>query len=72
MGVDLTDYNNDGWPALMTTDLAKQRFVSYLNGKDGSFTFASDTNGIGGMTLTHSGWGSGSLTMTLKVERTCS
>jgi len=57
MGVDFADYNNDGWPDLVVTDLANQRYALYQNNGDGSFTYASSTTGIGQMTLSHSGWG---------------
>jgi enediyne biosynthesis protein E4 len=57
MGVDFADYNNDGWPDLVVTDLANQRYALYQNNGDGSFTYASNTAGIGQMTLSHSGWG---------------
>jgi hypothetical protein len=57
MGVDLADYNNDGWPDLIVTDLANQRYALYQNNGDGSFTYASQIHGIGRMTMTHSGWG---------------
>jgi len=57
MGVDFADYNNDGWPDLVVTDLANQRYALYQNNGDGSFTYASSTAGIGQMTLSHSGWG---------------
>jgi len=57
MGVDFADYNNDGWPDLVVTDLANQRYALYQNNGDGSFTYASMTTGISRMTLMHSGWG---------------
>src|SRR5229473_2364947 len=57
MGVDFADYNNDGWPDLVVTDLANQRYALYQNNGDGSFTYASNTSGIGQMTMAHSGWG---------------
>ena len=57
MGVDFSDYNNDGWPDLVVTDLANQRYALYQNNGDGSFTYASGSAGIGQMTLAHSGWG---------------
>jgi hypothetical protein len=57
MGVDFADYNNDGWPDIMVTDLANQRYALYQNNGDGSFTYTSQPAGIGQMTLSHSGWG---------------
>ena len=57
MGVDCADYNNDGWPDIVVTDLANQRYALYENNKDGTFTYTSQSLGIGSMTLSHSGWG---------------
>jgi len=57
MGVDFADYNNDGWPDLVVTDLANQRYALYQNDGDGSFTYSSLTTGIGQISLSHSGWG---------------
>jgi hypothetical protein len=57
MGVDFADYNNDGWPDLIITDLANQRYALYLNNGDSSFTYASFSSGIARATMLHSGWG---------------
>jgi len=57
MGVDFADYDNDGWPDIVVTDLANQRYSLYQNNGDGSFTYASQSTGIGQMTMAHSGWG---------------
>jgi hypothetical protein len=57
MGVDFDDYNNDGLPDLVITDLANQKYALYKNNGDGSFTYDTYMSGIGGMTLLHSGWG---------------
>jgi hypothetical protein len=57
MGVDFEDYNNDGLPDLVITDLANQKYALYKNNGDGSFTYDTYMSGIGGMTLLHSGWG---------------
>lgn len=57
MGVDFADFNNDGLPDLVITNLANQKYALYTNNGDGSFTYASYSSGIGGMTLLHSGWG---------------
>jgi len=56
MGVDFADYNNDGWPDLVITDLANQRYALYRNLGDGTFDYASFTSGLGSMTMMHSGW----------------
>ena len=57
MGVDFADYNNDGRPDIVVTDLANQRYALYENNGDGTFTYTSQSLGIGSMTLSHSGWG---------------
>ena len=57
MGVDFADYNNDGWPDLIITDLANQRYALYLNSRDSTFSYSSFTSGVARATMTHSGWG---------------
>ncbi len=57
MGVDFADYNNDGLPDIVVTDLANQRYALYQNSGDGSFTYATSSGGLGQMTVSHSGWG---------------
>ena len=56
MGVDFADANNDGWPDIIVTNLANQRYAYYQNQRDGTFDYTSFSNGIGAMTLLHSGW----------------
>jgi hypothetical protein len=57
MGVDFSDYNNDGWPDLAVGDLANQKYALYRNYGDGTFAYDSFVSGMAGMTLLHSGWG---------------
>ena len=57
MGVDFQDYDNDGLPDLIITNLANQRYALYRNNGDSSFSYDSYISGIAGMTLLHSGWG---------------
>jgi enediyne biosynthesis protein E4 len=57
MGVDFADYNNDGWPDLVITDLANQRYALYQNNGDSTFTYASFSAGLARPTMQHSGWG---------------
>ena len=57
MGTDFQDYDNDGRPDLIVTNLANQKYALYQNNGDGSFSYASYLSGVGGATLLHSGWG---------------
>jgi len=57
MGVDFQDYDNDGLPDLVITNLANQKYALYRNNGDSSFSYDSYISGIGGMSLLHSGWG---------------
>jgi enediyne biosynthesis protein E4 len=57
MGVEFQDYDNDGLPDLFVTDLANQKYALYKNNGDGSFTYVTDTSGVAGATMLHSGWG---------------
>ncbi len=57
MGVDFADYNNDGWPDLVITDLANQMYAIYKNNGDGTFNYGSYDSGLGRITRSHSGWG---------------
>jgi hypothetical protein len=57
MGVDFADYNNDGLPDLVITDLASQMYALYRNNGDRTFTYESYPSGLGRMTMSHSGWG---------------
>ena len=57
MGVDFSDFNNDGWPDAVIGTLANQKYALYVNSKDGAFSYASYLMGIGAMSMFHSGWG---------------
>jgi hypothetical protein len=57
MGVDFADYNNDGLPDLVITDLASQMYALFRNNGDRTFTYESYPSGLGRMTMGHSGWG---------------
>ena len=57
MGVEFTDYNNDGLPDLVVTDLANQMYAVYLNNRDGMFSYDAYPSGLARISLTHSGWG---------------
>ena len=57
MGIDFADYDNDGLPDLLITDLGNQAYALYKNNGDGSFTYATYTSGLADITRPHSGWG---------------
>jgi enediyne biosynthesis protein E4 len=57
MGIDFADYNNDGWPDIIITDLANQRYALYDNLHDGTFDYTTPATGLAAITLLHSGWG---------------
>ena len=57
MGVDFADYDNDGLPDIVVSDLAYQKYALYRNHGDGTFVYTSDGTGLGAMTFLHSGWG---------------
>jgi hypothetical protein len=57
MGVDFADYENDGLPDIVVSDLAYQKYSLYRNNGDGTFAYSSDSTGLGSMTFLHSGWG---------------
>ncbi len=56
MGVDFSDYDNDGLPDLVVTDLANQMYSIYHNEGGLQFDYASFKSGVGAMTRLHSGW----------------
>jgi hypothetical protein len=47
MGVDFQDYDNDGLPDLIITNLANQKYALYRNNGDSSFSYESYGSGIG-------------------------
>lgn len=57
MGVDFADYNNDGSPDIVVTNLANQRYALYKNDGDGLFSYVTVTSGLGKLSIPHSGWG---------------
>jgi hypothetical protein len=57
MGIDFEDYDNDGRPDLIITDLAHELYALYHNNGDGSFTNATYSSGLARITSLHSGWG---------------
>jgi hypothetical protein len=56
MGTDFADYDNDGLPDIVVTDLSDERYVLFRNNGDGSFTDMINQSGLGRATLPYSGW----------------
>jgi hypothetical protein len=56
MGVDFADYDNDGFPDLIVTDLSNERYRLFRQSGDGSFRDVTNLSGVGGATLPFSGW----------------
>ncbi len=57
MGVDVGDYDNDGYMDVVITTLSNETYPLYHNEGDLSFTYATNTTGIGQITILYSGWG---------------
>ncbi len=57
MGVDAADYDNDGFPDVFITTLSNETYPLYRNNGDLSFTYTTNTTGVGQITLLYSGWG---------------
>ena len=57
MGVDFADYDNDGRPDIVVTDLSNERYRLFRHNGDDSFLDATNVSGVGGATLQYSGWG---------------
>ncbi len=59
MGVAFADYDNDGRPDILVTDLALEKYALYRNEGHGQFRYSSLTTGLAGLTAQNSGWGVG-------------
>ncbi|MGA9997540.1 MAG: CRTAC1 family protein, partial [Pyrinomonadaceae bacterium] len=57
MGVDAADYDNDGFPDVFITVLSNETYPLYHNNGDSTFTYVTNTSGVGQITLLYSGWG---------------
>ena len=57
MGVDFADYDNDGHPDVVVTDLSNERYRLFRQNGDGSFRDVTNMSGVGAATLLFSGWG---------------
>jgi hypothetical protein len=57
MGIDVADYDNDGYMDIFITTLSNETYPLYHNDRDLSFTYATNSSGVGQITLLYSGWG---------------
>ena len=56
MGTDFSDFDNDGLPDIVVTDLSNERYMLFQNNSDGTFRDVTNRSGLGSATLTFSGW----------------
>jgi len=56
MGADFADFDNDGRPDVIVTDLSNERYMLFRNNGDGTFRDVTNASGLGGATLSFSGW----------------
>ena len=59
MGVDFNDYDNDGRPDILVTNLATEVYALYHNDGNGLFSYVSLPTGLGALSSRSSGWGVG-------------
>jgi len=59
MGVVFQDYDNDGRPDVIVTQLPREIYGVYHNDGDGSFSYRSLETGLGTLSSGSSGWGVG-------------
>jgi hypothetical protein len=59
MGVVFQDYDNDGRPDVIVTELPREIYGVYHNDGNGSFTYRSLETGLGVLSSGSSGWGVG-------------
>jgi enediyne biosynthesis protein E4 len=57
MGVDTADFNNDGWVDVFITTLSNETYPLFQNNGDLSFTWVTNSLGVGQISLVFSGWG---------------
>jgi enediyne biosynthesis protein E4 len=59
MGAAFADYDNDGRPDIVVTNLALEKWALYHNDGDGQFSYATLTTGLAKLVARNSGWGVG-------------
>jgi enediyne biosynthesis protein E4 len=59
MGAAFADYDNDGRPDILVTNLAQEKWALYRNDGKGMFSYATLTSGLAAIVARNSGWGVG-------------
>ena len=59
MGTAFADYDNDGRPDILVTDLALEKWALYHNEGSGFFAYSGLATGLAALTAQSSGWGAG-------------
>jgi hypothetical protein len=59
MGVVFQDYDNDGWPDVIVTELPRELYGVYHDDGNGTFSYGSLATGLGVLSSGSSGWGVG-------------
>ena len=57
MGIDAGDYDNDGFMDVFITTLSTETYPLYHNDRDLTFSYSTNSSGVGQITLLFSGWG---------------
>lgn len=57
MGVDAADYDADGHADIIITALSNETYPLFRNNADDSFSYTTNTTGVGQITLLLTGWG---------------
>jgi hypothetical protein len=57
MGVDFADYDNDGKPDIIITNLSDQKYALYRNAGGSDFTYETGASGLGMISRPYGGWG---------------
>ena len=59
MGAVFEDYDNNGLPDILVTNLALEKWALYRNTGSGQFSYATATSGLAALVARSSGWGAG-------------
>ncbi len=56
MGIDVQDYDNDGWDDILFAALTGETFPLFRNDRHGAFVETTQTSGVARLTVKASGW----------------